>query len=137
MDGALIYAGLYFISHYWEVAVKAGEGLHYPLEFYLFVIPAYVFIWLTSIHFAGGYDKPIKLVNIVRGLIVRVGSYLNRPYGLMSEEVRFSRAVILVGSLWALIAIPAVRLLFHGLKWEGFSLTSEKTKRFLVVGKSR
>lgn len=134
-DGTLIYLGLFVISHYWEVTVKAGEGLHYPKEFYLFVIPSYIFVWLTSMHFAGAYDKPVKLVNIVRGLLAGLAIILI-GYGLMSEDVRFSRAVILLGSFWALITIPTLRLLFHALKMEGFNLASEKTKRFLVVGKS-
>ena len=135
LDGILIYAGLFAISNYWEWSVKAGEGLHYPTEFFLLVLPAYVLIWLVSMHFSGGYDKPVKLSNLVRGLVAGSAIILI-GYGLMGEEVRFSRAVILVGSIWVLMVIPSVRLLFHALKIEGFNLNSEKTKRFLVVGKS-
>lgn len=135
LDGALIYAGLYFISHYWETAVKAGQGLHYPQEFFLFVLPSYVSIWLVSMYYAGGYDRPTKMTNVVRGLIA--GSVIILiGYGLMSETVRFSRAVILLGSLWVLFVIPIIRILFHALKLEGFNLNSERTKRFLVVGGS-
>ena len=54
----------------------------------------------------------------------------------MGEEIRFSRAVILLGSVWALLIIPMARFVLHMLKVEGFNLNSEKTKRFLVVGKS-
>lgn len=135
LDGALIYAGLFFTSHYWETAIKAEEGLHYPVEFFLVVLPAYVIIWLVSMHFAGGYDKPVKLSNVVRGLVAGSAIILI-GYGLMGEEVRFSRAVILIGSLWAIAAIPALRLLLHLLKVPGFNLNTEKTKRFLVVGKT-
>jgi GT2 family glycosyltransferase len=135
LDGALIYAGLFVISNYWEFAVKAGEGLHYPLEFFLFVLPAYVLVWLVSMHFSGGYDKPTKLTNVMRGLFVGSAIILI-GYGLMGEEVRFSRAVILLGSIWVLIVIPVLRFVLHLLKVEGFNLNSEKTKRFLVVGKS-
>lgn len=135
LDGALIYAGLFVISNYWESSVKAGEGLHYPKEFFLFVLPVYVLIWLISMHFSGGYDKPIKLSNVVKGLVAGSAIILI-GYGLMGEQVRFSRAVILIGSLWALMIIPLVRFVLHLLKVGGFNLNSEKTKRFLVVGKS-
>jgi GT2 family glycosyltransferase len=135
LDGLVIYAGLFAVSNYWESAVKAGEGLHYPKEFFLLVLPAYVLIWLISMHFSGGYDKPVKLSNLVRGLIAGSAIILI-GYGLMGEEVRFSRAVILIGSVWALLTIPSIRLLLHVLKVDGFNLNSEKTKRFLVVGKS-
>lgn len=132
-DGGLIYLGLFFISRYWESSIKAEEGLHYPMEFFLFVLPAYVLIWLVSMHFAGGYDKPVKLSNVVRGLVAGSAVILI-GYGLMGEEIRFSRAVILIGSLWALLVVPLVRMMLHVLKVDGFNLNSEKTKRFLVVG---
>ena len=133
LDGGLIYLGLFFISKYWESSIKAEEGLHYPMEFFLFVLPAYVLIWLVSMHFAGGYDKPVKLSNVVRGLVAGSAVILI-GYGLMGEEIRFSRAVILIGSLWALLVVPLVRMMLHLLKVDGFNLNSEKTKRFLVVG---
>ena len=133
LDGGLIYLGLFFVSKYWESSIKVEEGLHYPMEFFLFVLPAYVLIWLVSMHFAGGYDKPVKLSNVVRGLVAGSAVILI-GYGLMGEEIRFSRAVILIGSLWALLIVPLVRTLLHLLKVDGFNLNSEKTKRFLVVG---
>ena len=133
LDGSLVYVGLFIISNYWESSVRANEGLHYPKEFFLLVLPAYALIWLLSMHFAGGYDRPIKLSNIIRGLVAGSAIIL-MGYGLMGEEVRFSRAVILLGSVWVLLIIPAVRLVLHFLKIEGFNLNSEKTKRFLVVG---
>lgn len=134
LDGILIYAGLFMISNYWESSVRASEGLHYPIEFFLLVLPFYVLIWLVSMHFSGGYDKPIKVSNIIRGLVAGSAIIL-MGYGLLGEEVRFSRAVILLGSLWVMAIIPAVRFILHLLKVEGFNLNSEKTKRFLVVGR--
>ncbi|MGB0368706.1 MAG: glycosyltransferase family 2 protein, partial [Flavobacteriales bacterium] len=69
LDGTLIYAGLFLISNYWEFSVRASEGLHYPKEFFLLVLPFYVLVWLVSMHFSGGYDKPVKLSNLIRGLV--------------------------------------------------------------------
>jgi len=135
LDGALIYVGLYLISRYWETSVRATEGLHYPMAFYLYVLPAYILIWLLSMHFAGGYDRPIKLTNVVRGLLAGSAIILI-AYGLMSEEVRFSRAVILIGSVWSILVVTGIRLLLHVAKVEGFNLNSERSKRFLVVGGS-
>ena len=135
LDGVLIYAGLFLISNYWEMTVRASEGLHYPKEFFLFVLPFYVLIWLVSMQFSGGYDKPIKLSNIIRGLIAGSAIIL-MGYGLLGEEIRFSRAVILLGSIWVFAIVPAVRLVLHFFKRDGYNLNSEKTKRFLVVGKS-
>jgi hypothetical protein len=135
LDGALIYIGLFLVSNYWELSVRASEGLHYPKEFFLLILPFYVLVWLMSMHFSGGYDKPIKLSNLIRGLVAGSALILI-GYGLMGEEVRFSRAVILFGAVWVLVIIPLVRFALHFLKVDGFNLNSEKTKRFLVVGGS-
>jgi hypothetical protein len=90
-------------------------------------------VWLISIHFSGGYDQPIKVSALVRGSIIGSAIILI-GYGLMGEQVRFSRAVILLGSTWVLAILPLLRLLLHLAKIEGFNLNSEKNKRFLVVG---
>ena len=100
LDGILIYAGLFLVSNYWESSVRASEGLRYPKEFFLLVLPCYALVWLVSMHFSGGYDKPIKVSSIIRGLVAGSAVILI-GYGLMGEDVRFSRAVILLGSLWA------------------------------------
>jgi O-antigen biosynthesis protein len=132
-DGALVYGGLAMIAGYWERSVRADDGLHYPDEFYLLVLPAYVLIWLAGIWFSGGYDRPVRVLRIVYGLVAGSAVIL-MAYGLLAEEVRFSRAVLLLGSLWALIAVPALRFLLH---WSGvgsLELNGSRNRRFVIVG---
>ncbi|MFC2175633.1 glycosyltransferase family 2 protein [Bacteroidota bacterium] len=136
LDAGLMYTGLYFVSIYWETVMKAEEGLHYPTSFFQLVLPTYVAIWLVFIHFSGGYDKPVRVQKIVQGLIAGLAVILI-GYGLLGESVRFGRAVILLGFLWAFFSVLAVRLLFHLLKVDGFNLNGYKSKRFLVVGKNK
>lgn len=133
LDGAVIYAGLYLIARYWE-GVRAEDGLHYPDAFFLFVLPAYILVWLLAVRFSGGYDRPIKLHRILMGLLAGSGIILI-GYGLMSEDVRFSRAVVVLGSVWAMLAVPLLRLLFHGMKLNGFDLSNERNRRFVIVGR--
>lgn len=132
-DGLLIYAGLFLIARYWEMEVRAMDGLHYPPEFFLLVLPLYVAVWLLGVWFAGGYDRPVKLLRILYGLLAGSGVILV-GYGLLGEEVRFSRAVIVLGSLWALIAVPLLRVLFHVSRLQGFDLNSGRNRRFVIVG---
>ncbi len=132
-DAGLIYAGLYIIAHYWESRVRASDGLHFPQEFFLLVLPAYIAVWLLSVWFAGGYDRPVKLQRIGLGLLAGSGIILI-GYGLLGEEARFSRAVILLGSVWALISVPMFRTMLHLLQLEGFDLSGERNRRFAIVG---
>lgn len=132
-DGALVYTGLAMIAGYWERSVRADEGLHYPDEFYLLVLPAYVLIWLAGVWFSGGYDRPVRVLRIVYGLVAGSAVIL-MAYGLLAEEVRFSRAVLLLGSLWTLITVPALRFLLH---WSGIGsleLNGSRNRRFVIVG---
>lgn len=132
-DGSLIYVGLYLISRYWENQVRVEEGLHFPEAFFLLVLPAYIAIWLIAVWFAGGYDRPVRLQRILTGLLAGSGIILI-GYGLLGEEVRFSRAVILLGSVWAMLSLPLLRILFHFIRLDGFDLSGERNRRFAIVG---
>lgn len=135
-DASVLYAGLYLIASYWSGSVHQEDGLSYPIEFYMLVLPAYIVVWLLAVWFAGGYDKPIKIQRILTGLLSGSAIILI-AYGLMSEDVRFSRAVVLLGALWAVIALPMIRVMLHGLKINGFNLASERNRRFAIVGKEQ
>jgi hypothetical protein len=94
---------------------------------------AYSLIWVLSIFFSGGYDKPIKLKRIIRGVLVGMGVILI-GYSLLPEAYRFSRALILLGSATTLIALLLLRFVFHFMKMNGYVLWQSEHKRIAVVG---
>ena len=110
-DGMIMYAGMKIISLYWET-LKFGAGFHYPDAFTFIVLPAYTLIWIVSIYLSGGYDKPVRLLRILQGIITGT-IFILVVYGLLDESVRFSRAVIIFGSLWGITAVLASRLILH------------------------
>jgi O-antigen biosynthesis protein len=97
------------------------------------VVPVYIVFWLSGIYFSGGYRKPIDLVKIVRGIIWGSVSIL-LVYSLVDIRFRFSRALILLGSAWALGMLTSYRLFFHWIKFNGFRLNIQKTKRIAIIG---
>ena len=88
------------------------------------------------VYFNGGYDKPIKLLKIVRGILVGT-VFILMGYSLLPESLRFSRALILFGTSWALIIFLFTRILFHVLKLKSYSLFSAKTKRIAIIGEEQ
>ena len=88
------------------------------------------------VYFNGGYDKPIKLLKIGRGVLVGT-VFILMGYSLLPESLRFSRALILLGTSWALICFIVTRLLFHLLKLKSYSLSSVKTKRIAIIGEEQ
>lgn len=133
LDAVLIFAGIYFLQIYWATSVVFKDGGNYPLEFLVIAVPAYIFIWLLSVYLSGGYDRPISLYKIFRGLFGGTIAILVF-YSLLDETARFSRALILLGSFWAYIAMTSTRYLLHFMGFEDFKIGEAENKRYLVVG---
>ena len=67
-------------------------------------MPGYILIWLLSGYFNGTYDKPYKFSKIFRGIAAGTIVILV-AYALLPENLRFSRAIILLGSVWAILVM--------------------------------
>jgi len=135
LDAVLIFFGIYFIQDYWAHSVVFREqGGNYPPEFLLIAVPTYIFIWLISVYLSGGYDRPISLFRIFRGLFSGTVVILVF-YSLLDETMRYSRAMILLGALWGYIAMTGTRLLFNLFGVKYFEIGDVKNKRYMVVGK--
>ncbi len=128
-DGTMFFAGMFILKMYWESSVKE---LNYPPVFLYLVVPVYVLVWLVSIYFSGGYDKPIRITRVVRGIATGTLSILV-VYALLSEEYRFSRALILLGTIWASVSAAALRMLLDFTGSKGYRLESHEKKNLVIV----
>jgi GT2 family glycosyltransferase len=130
-DGILIYAGFLLITPFWEN--YRFEQNYYPQEFLQLVVPVYILFWLLGILFSRGYKKPVNLYKLSRGIVWGSISIL-LAYSLVDEQFRFSRALILMGSAWAVFILLLFRLIFHSIKLKGFRLDTRKAKKIAIVG---
>ncbi len=129
LDVALLLLGMYFLKNYWS----DNFNVNYPSDFMVMAVPSYIFIWILSVYFSGGYDKPIRLEKIIRGLVT--GTLLILVgYALLPETYRFSRALILLGAIWAAIEMVSTRMLLNLFRLKEFSLDKDVRKRLLIVG---
>jgi GT2 family glycosyltransferase len=129
IDFIIIYAGYYFISLLYAEK-KFSSSAYYSHLFLLFILPAYIIIWLSCIMLSGGYDRPVKQWNTIRGILLGTALILIL-YALLPEEYRFSRALILIGSLWAIVALTIIRQILVTFKVKGFAARS---RRILIIG---
>ncbi len=132
-DTALIFTGFFFIKNYWEQNILFTKGGHYPMEFMTIAVPAYIFVWLLSVYLCGGYDKPIKPTKILQGLVTGTLIILV-VYALLSEELRFSRALIVMGAAWSLLSMFIIRIILNILKLKNFKFETGKNRNFVIVG---
>jgi len=132
VDAGMIFGGVFAIKQYYE-AIRYDAGGSYPLFFILYIVPSYIFIWLFTVYLSGGYDRPIRLSKIIRGIVFGTGLILI-IYALLPESLRFSRILILLGAAWAIISMIILRMLLHILNLKNYRLDSADNKRLVIAG---
>lgn len=130
IDGLLIYIGFAILLPNWE-DYKYERG-YYPPEYLHFAVPIYILIWICCIWFNGGYRKSIQFGRIFKGLLWGTLSILIF-YSLVDESMRYSRALLLLGSGWAFLSLPTYRYLLYKLRVTGLELELDHQKRIAVV----
>jgi GT2 family glycosyltransferase len=129
LDALLLFAGLWLLKTYYaDLQNKIFEADLVQIAFGVFAA-----IWVSSVHLSGGYDKPSSPKQLLRGaaigsLIIVLG------YSLLPESLRFSRALVLLGSLFALLYFALSRLGLSLVAPKVFTWRGRKSKRIAVVG---
>jgi GT2 family glycosyltransferase len=132
IDAAILYIGFLILAPKWQT-IRFNDLEHFPSEYYKYAIPSYILIWMLSIFFSGGYEKPIKLIKIIRGLLVGTGIILI-IYALLPENFRFSRAMLLLGTLWGVFGLSAFRAILHLIGFKAYKFNLGKKNRMALVG---
>ncbi|NLL27896.1 MAG: glycosyltransferase [Bacteroidales bacterium] len=129
LDFLVLGLGLIYIGNLWQSHVS-GE---IPPMLFKLGITAYILVWMSSVFLNGGYDKPTNLWKIIKGVLIGSGIILI-AYSLLPESYRFSRAIILLGTLWTIIWFLASRFIFHKIKLDGMIFKGSQRKRALIIG---
>lgn len=132
-DALLSLAGIFILARYWESHVIYPDGGHYPFEFYEFILPGYLLVWLLSVYFSGGYDQPIKPWKSVQGMTTGTVIILV-IYALLPTELRFSRTLTILGAVWGTLSMVGIRIILHYAGFADYRFSSGRSKRFLIVG---
>lgn len=130
LDALFIYLGFAILLPNWEV-YKFEPG-YYPPEYLHVAVPIYILIWILCIWANGGYRKSIRFMRIFKGLAWGVLAILVF-YSLINESLRYSRALLLMGSAWAFAVLPTYRYLLSKIRVMGLDLELGKQKRIAIV----
>jgi len=128
------YSGLAAISYFWgHYMIYDGIGSYPMTPLFTIILPVYLLIWLITSYFVGGYDKPYRIYPAVGGTLI--GSVIILMlYALLPTHLRFSRALILFGTIWMALQMTLSRTLGYVLKLHDFQYGKNAKKRFLVIG---
>lgn len=129
IDFLLICGGLIALTDRWK-----HVDIRFPAELIKIAIPAYALVWLVAQLFIGSYDKPLKLIKFVKGIVPGTIAILV-VYALLPKDWQFSRLYILLGAVWTIFYYIISRIFLHFAIGQSFSLRGTKSRSFAVVGK--
>ncbi len=116
IDAGLTVASMWLITDYWETNHRYIDGGAYPDMYRQIIIPAYQGIWLAGLWVMGGYRQHSSLRSIFSGWAAGT-LLLMGIYALLPEELRFSRALLLLGAATFLLVTLLRR--FIQVWWSG------------------
>jgi GT2 family glycosyltransferase len=130
---ALLLTGLFttFIR-IWENWHFTGE-YQYPEKFHIAAVAGYAIVTVISIYLTGGYKRPSKFSDTIKGIVISFTAILI-VYSLLPLNFRFSRAVMLLGAMSSITIIPLYRYLLSLTGTEMVSYPTLIARRIVVVG---
>lgn len=130
IDFCISYAGFFIIKNLW--ATHHAFNINYYPNYYLYtIIPLYIVILMFATFLCGGYDNPVRPSRIAKGMSIGACTLLVF-YSMMDENLRFSRAIILFGSLWTIVSTLCIRAIVN----KTFSQTKKRNskRKYMVIG---
>lgn len=135
VDFVVAFAGFWGLKQLWATYWAANVN-YYPPQYTLLVIPLYILILMLCSWLYGGYERPVKLMRIVKGMAVGTALLLVF-YSLLNESQRYSRALLLLGCGWTLLSSLGLRGLLSLLHQPGFDLRPQALRRCITVGSEK
>jgi GT2 family glycosyltransferase len=131
-DFAVAFGGFVAVKHIWATH-WAANAAYYPPQYTWVVIPIYILVLMLCSWLHGGYEKPVRLGRIVKGMAIGCGLLLVF-YSLLDESQRYSRALLLLGCSWTLVSTLGIRGLLSLLNIPGYNLHPTRIRSCIIVG---
>ncbi len=132
-DYILTYLAYVGITRYWEHYNKFVIGGFYPDHYLYLHVPIYCLFWIGGIYISGGYQYKFDLSKSSRGIILGSVTLLT-AYALLPENMRFSRALIVLGATLAFLISLFNRLVFHFLKYKHLNTNTSQLSQVVIIG---
>lgn len=106
IDASLILLSFWLMKTIWTSYVRTETEYENSLLWIAF--PAYTIFYLITAYYAGLYDRWYKRSELARSTLIAT-IVLLAGYALLPEQYRFSRGILLFGSLLAFVLISILR----------------------------
>lgn len=123
IDASIILFSFSIIKSFWSIYIK--NNVNYSPNMLWIAFPAFTILFLLSSWFSGLYDNGYKQSQLNRSTFIAILVLLS-VYSLLPESLRFSRGILLFGSLTAFLFISLTRRFLLSMKIiEGASKNGE------------
>ena len=131
LDALIIFFSLWFVKNEWTAFVR--DGIDFPLDNFPLAFFSFTIIFLVTGAVSGMYDKPDKPLKTffasISGIVLMIAAY-----SLFPERLRFSRSVVVLGGIFAAVAITMFRWLLLKINWIEPSDEEYKFQQTAIVG---
>ncbi len=132
LEALFIFISLYWLKGYWEEHIKRGNEI-YPIEMVTVHIPYYTASWILSLWYSSSYKKNYDFGLLVRGILLGTAA-ISIIYGLLPETLRFSRGIILFGTLLVIAMLLVWRTALHFAKYKTLDFSQRNHTKSILVG---
>ncbi|MDG2454786.1 MAG: glycosyltransferase [Bacteroidia bacterium] len=132
LEALFIFISLYWLKGYWEEHIKRGNEI-YPIEMVTVHIPYYAASWILSLWYSGSYKKNYDFGLLVRSILLGTAA-ISIIYGLLPETLRFSRGIILFGTLLVIAMLLIWRTALHFARYKTLDFSQRNHTKSILVG---
>lgn len=132
IDASLIYLGCYQLTLCWATIYFHNTN-YYPPDILYVSLPTFVFVLIAANFIAGGYRPPFNFLKNVKGILYGLIIVLI-IYALLPSQYRFSRVLIVLGSILALVISLTVKFLLSLIGIKEYLLDLKRKRRIAIVG---
>ncbi len=133
LDFAALYGGMLLLVNYWERTIKYVHGGSYSDILTHFFVPLYIGFWIFGLFLFRGYQKPYLGKKILYGTAAGT-LFIAVIYAFLPEDYRFSRALIILGAVAAVLIFTVIRLGLAFIFPKKFSYAPNMPKKIAIVG---
>lgn len=132
IEFGFLLGGTLLIKDLWEEFGKHTHGGYYPPLFNWFVAPIYAAIFVLFLSSFGAYRRPYKIRTIVSAIFS--GFITIATFSFIFKDINFSRAIVVLSSVYALFLTLFERGFLNFLHSGNFFLDEKARKRVLIAG---
>jgi GT2 family glycosyltransferase len=128
-DAGLLYFAMLGIKDYYA----ATQHKIYDAALVVPAFVSYIGVWMLAVWLNGGYDRPLKPLRTLKPVAIGAAIILI-AYSLLPEQLRFSRALILLATLAAALVFVVNRTLWNLITRRTMGWREKTDGNVVIVG---